>query len=59
MMTHILDIIMLPVQLIVAFFTIYYTVIEKKKIWRRLRAGSPWLSPPIMKKWCWRTSWKT
>lgn len=66
MMTHILDIIMLPVQLIVAFFTIYYTVIavfgmwhRKEKIWRRLRAGSPWLSPPIMKKWCWRTSWKT
>ena len=26
-MTYILDIIMIPVQLIVAFFTIYYTVI--------------------------------
>lgn len=48
-MTYILDIIMIPVQLIVAFFTIYYTVIavcgmwhRKEKIWHLQRANLPW-----------------
>ena len=34
-MTYILDIIMIPVQLIVAFFTIYYTVIAIFGMWHR------------------------
>ena len=34
-MNHYLDIIMFPIQLIVAFFTIYYTVIAVFGMWHR------------------------
>lgn len=57
---------MIPVQLIVAFFTIYYTVIAVCGMWHRKEKN---LAPPksrfavvilpIMKKWCWRIFWKT
>ena len=42
-MTYILDIIMIPVQLIVAFFTIYYTVIAVCGLWHRKEKN---LAPP-------------
>ena len=45
-MTYILDIIMIPVQLIVAFFTIYYTVIAVCGMWHRKEKN---LAPPKSK----------
>ena len=47
-MNYPLDILMLPIQLIVAWFTVYYTVIAVFGIWHRKDRDSGHTGSPIL-----------